>query len=322
MKIFRAFACVALLSVSVFAHAQHDWPSNTIRIVLPYPPGSSGDAIARRITPKLSQELGATIIVENRPGANGNIAMNLVAKARPDGYTLLMGSDIQFAVAPVLFSSLPYDVDRDYVTIGPVASIDLVLVAYKGLQANNLRELVTLAKSKPGQVSFASTGIGSTHQLFIELLKMRAGIDLMHVPFAGTGPATPNLISGEVQLMLFGVPQAIAQINSGMLKPLAVGAANRLPLLPNVPTIAESGYPGYEANNIWALWSPAKTPDAIVQKVRKALVKAVNEPEIKEWYAASGLQRMESEQALTERLKADRKKWAEVIKVNNIKPSE
>jgi tripartite-type tricarboxylate transporter receptor subunit TctC len=310
------------LSVAVCAQPQMGAPGNPIRIVVPYPPASSGDSIARRLAPKLAQEMGNTIIIENRQGANGNIGMFTVAKAKPDGYTFILASDIQFAVVPVLFQNLPYDVDRDFEPVGPAANIDLVIAAYPGLPANNLQELVALAKKKPGQISFASTGIGSTHQLFMELLKMKAGIDMIHVPYAGTGPAIPNLISGEVQMMLLGVPQAVSNINGGRLKPLAVGALQRLPMLPNVPTISESGFPGFEANNVWGVWAPAKTPDAVVKKMRAALVKVTNDPEIKEWYASQGLTRMDSNAVMVARLASDRKKWAEVIKANNIKPAE
>lgn len=323
MRVLGALVCGLSMLVCVAGYAQQPATTgNAIRIVVPYPPGSSGDLIARRIIPRLSQEMGNTIIVENRQGANGNIGMSAVAKAKPDGYTFILGSDIQFAVAPVLFQSLPFDVDKDFEPVGPVAAIDLVVAAYPGLPANNLQEVVALAKKTPGQVSFASTGIGSTHQLFMELLKMKAGIDMIHVPYAGTGPAIPNLISGEVQMMLLGVPQALTNINAGRLKPLAVGALTRLPMLPNVPTIAESGFPGFEANNLWGMWAPAKTPDAAVKKMRAALVTVTNDQEIKDWYATQGLTRVDSNTAMVARLASDRKKWADVIKVNNIKPTE
>lgn len=323
MRVLGALVCGLSMLVCVAGYAQQPATTgNAIRIVVPYPPGSSGDLIVRRIIPRLSQEMGNTIIVENRQGANGNIGMSAVAKAKPDGYTFILGSDIQFAVAPVLFQSLPYDVDKDFEPVGPVAAIDLVVAAYPGLPANNLQDVVALAKKTPGKVSFASTGIGSTHQLFMELLKMKAGIDMIHVPYAGTGPAIPNLISGEVQMMLLGVPQALTNINAGRLKPLAVGALTRLPLLPNVPTIAESGFPGFEANNLWGMWAPAKTPDAAVKKMRAALVTVTNDPEIKDWYATQGLTRVDSNTAMVARLASDRKKWADVIKVNNIKPAE
>ncbi len=323
MRVLGALVCGLSMLVCVAGYAQQPpTTGNAIRIVVPYPPGSSGDLIARRIIPRLSQEMGNTIIVENRQGANGNIGMSAVAKTKPDGYTFILGSDIQFAVAPVLFQSLPFDVDKDFEPVGPVAAIDLVVAAYPGLPANNLQEVVALAKKTPGQVSFASTGIGSTHQLFMELLKMKAGIDMIHVPYAGTGPAIPNLISGEVQMMLLGVPQALTNINAGRLKPLAVGALTRLPMLPNVPTIAESGFPGFEANNLWGMWAPAKTPDAAVKKMRAALVTVTNDQEIKDWYATQGLTRVDSNTAMVARLASDRKKWADVIKVNNIKPAE
>lgn len=303
--------------------AEPAWPNNPVKIVVPYPPGTSGDLIARRLAPAMSQTLGTPVIVENRGGASGNIAMAAVAHASPDGYTLIMGSDIQFSVAPSLYTKLPFDVEKDFEAIGPAAKLELALMAYPGLPANNLRELVELAKSKPGQVRFASTGIGSTHQLFIELLKMRAGIDLLHVPYTGTGPATPNLISGEVQVMLFGIPQALTLSSSGRLKPLAVGALTRVPLMPDVPTISESGFPDFEASNIWGLWAPARTPPRVVAKLRAAVDQAINDPEVHSWYQANGLTPIQGGVgAMLERVRADRAKWAAVIKQNNIQAAE
>jgi tripartite-type tricarboxylate transporter receptor subunit TctC len=306
------------------AYAASDtWPSNIVKIIVPYPPGTSGDLIARRLSPAMGQALGTTVIVENRAGASGNIGMATTANAAPDGYTVIMGSDIQFSVAPSLYPKLSYDVEKSFEPIGPAARLELALMAYPGVPANTLRDLVKLVKDRPGQISFASTGIGSTHQLFMEQLKMQGGLDMMHVPYTGTGPATPNLVAGEVQVMLFGIPQALALSANGRLKPLAVGALQRLPLMPDVPTIAESGFPGFEASNIWGLWAPAKTPPVITQKLRDALEKAVNDPELQKWYASTGLTPVDGGvAAMTTRIRADRKKWADVIRTNKIQAAD
>ncbi|GGX19169.1 MFS transporter [Pigmentiphaga litoralis] len=317
-----AGACCLTLTASAFA-ASGAWPTNIVKIIVPYPPGTSGDLIARRLSPAMGQALGTTVIVENRGGASGNIGMAATANAASDGYTVIMGSDIQFSVAPSLYPKLSYDVETSFEPVGPAARLELALMAYPGVPANNLRELVKLVKDKPGQISFASTGIGSTHQLFMEQLKMQGGLDMMHVPYTGTGPATPNLVAGEVQVMFFGIPQALALSANARLKPLAVGSLQRLPLMPDVPTIAESGFPGFEASNIWAVWAPAKTPPEVVHKLRDALEKAVNDPDVRKWYASTGLTPIDGGvEAMTTRIRADRKKWAEVIRANKLQATE
>ena len=224
---------VALLPAAVLA--AQSWPDNPVRVIMPYPPATSGDLITRKVAPFLSQKLGASFFVENRAGANGNIGMKVARDAAPDGYTFISATDIQYAVSPALYANLPYDFDRDFVPVAP-----------------------------PGKITYASTGVGSTHQLFMELLKMRGGFDMVHVPYKGTGEATPDLISGQVQVMFFGVTQALAQVKAGQLKVLAVGSPERLPELPDAPTIAESGFPGFTSTNIWGVMAPAGTPEPII----------------------------------------------------------
>jgi tripartite-type tricarboxylate transporter receptor subunit TctC len=310
----------AALAVAGCAFAQ-GWPSAPVKLVVPYPPGSSGDLIARRLAPGLGNAIGGSVIVDNKPGANGNIAMQFVAAAPPDGHTFLVGSDIQFAVTPAFDQKLPFDVEKNFETVGPIANIDLVLMATTSLPAKDLREAVALAKQDPQRLNYGSTGIGSTHQLFVELMKLRGGFNVTHVPYSGTGAALPSLIKGDVHIMFLGVPQAIAQTQSGRLKPLAVGSPTPLSVLPGVPTISESGLPGFEANNLWALWAPAKTPQATVDKMRGALAATINDPAAKKWYADNGLRYPEGGvNALNARLQADRVKWREVIRASGISP--
>jgi tripartite-type tricarboxylate transporter receptor subunit TctC len=305
---------------AVAATAPTPWPASPVRLIMPYPPASSGDLITRKVAPFLAQKFGAPFFVENRPGANGNIGMKTARDATADGYTFVSASDIQFAVSPVVYANIPYDFDRDFTPVAPLARVINVIVATKSLEANNLKDLVALAKAEPGKISYASTGVGSTHQLFMELLKMRGGFDLVHVPYKGTGEATPDLISGQVQVMFFGVTQALTQAKAGQLKILAVGSPERLKELPDVPTIAESGFPGFTSTNFWGVLAPAGTPQPIVARLRQAIAEALDDPDIRAWYQLSALTPMDggAEQMVKE-VHDERAKWADVIKAANIK---
>jgi tripartite-type tricarboxylate transporter receptor subunit TctC len=331
MRLCRLLTRVTLLLVPVIGlaslaaavqpgSAADSWPTNPVRLIMPYPPASSGDLITRKVSGFLSKKFGASFYVENRPGANGNIGMKAAKDAAPDGYTFVAPSDIQMAVSPVVYANLPYDPDRDFVPVAPLARITNVVVATKSLQANNLRELIALAKANPTKISYASTGVGSTHQLFMELLKMRGGFDMVHVPYKGTGDATPDLISGQVQVMFFGVTQALTQVAAGQLKVLAVGSPERLPELPDVPTVAESGFPGFTSSNIWGVWAPAGTPEPIVASLRAGIAEALTDAEIRDWYRVSALTTIDGGvDAMMKMLRADRAAWPKVIKAANIK---
>jgi tripartite-type tricarboxylate transporter receptor subunit TctC len=305
---------------SPLAAAQTAWPTNPVRLIMPYPPASSGDLITRKVAPVLAQKFGAPFFVENRPGANGNIGMKTAKEAAPDGYSFVSASDIQFAVSPVVYANIPYDFDRDFVPVAPLANVINVIVATKSLPANNLKELVALAKAEPGKISYASTGVGSTHQLFMELLKLRGGFDLVHVPYKGTGDATPDLISGQVQVMFFGVTQALTQMKAGQLKILAVGSPQRLPELPDVPTIAESGFPGFTSTNFWGVLAPTGTPAPIVASFRQAIADALADPDVRAWYRLSALTPMVGGvDEMVKEVHDEHAKWSDVIKAANIK---
>ena len=235
----------------------------------------------------------------------------------------MSASDIQFAVSPAVYANLSYDMDRDFTPVAPLARIINVIVANRNLKANNLRELVALAKAQPGKFTYASTGVGSTHQLFMEMLKMQGGFDLVHVPYKGTGEATPDLISGQVDVMFFGVTQALTQANAGQLKILAVGSPNRLPQLPDVPTIAESGFPGFTSTNIWGVMAPAGTPDPIVVKFRAAIALALADPDIRAWYRTSVLSTLDGgTDEMMRTIREERATWPQVVKAANIKLTE
>jgi len=305
--------CVTLLALVHTASAQ-TWPSKPVRLVIAYSAGGSGDIVARALAQKMSEAWGEPVIVENRPGATGSIGTTYVAKAAADGYTVLLGSDVEFAVSPAAGVKLPFDPEKDFDPVSLVALLQLVLVASPSLPANNLTELIALAKSQGGRINYASTGLGSTSQLSIELLKKRGGFDLVHVPYKGGGQALPDLISGQVQVMQLGLPQSLPHLRAGRLKALAVAAASRLPALPDVPTVAEQGFPGYSVNNSWSLFVPAGTPHAVVARIQSETVRILSLPDVRERFIQSGLDPVGSApEDLAARMREDRAKWTQVI---------
>jgi tripartite-type tricarboxylate transporter receptor subunit TctC len=323
MRFLKALTLVAACLVPTCAWAQGAWPAGPIKFVVPYPPSTSGDLVARKLAPLIGQAIGGTVVIENRGGANGNIGMELVASAPADGHTFIVGSDIQFAVAPALYSKLPYDVDKGFTTVGPMARVELVLMANPSLNVSSVKELIDLAKSKKREISYGSTGVGSTHQLFTELFKMRGGFDMLHIPYKGSGQAIPDLLAGQIQVMFMGVTQSLPHIASGKLKPLAVGALSRLPQVPDIPTMSESGFANFEAYNYWGLWAPSGTPQPIILRMQEALSRALDNPDLKAWYDSSVLTVLAGgANALDQNVKRDRARWAEVIKANKIEVNE
>jgi tripartite-type tricarboxylate transporter receptor subunit TctC len=319
MKLSNFLLCVLCL-VALPAVAQ-TWPAKPIRLVVPYPAGGSGDIVARAIAQKMSDGLGQQVVVDNRAGANGNIGTEVVARSPGDGYTLLLATDIQFAISPAIGVKLPYDPVKDFEPVSLVAFVDLILAANPSLPVSNMKELVAYAQAHPGQVNYASTGSGSTHHLSIELLKAQGGFDVTHVPYKGSSQALPDLIANQVQLMQLGVPQTLTYLQSGKLKALGVGSAKRLAVLPDVPTIAEKGFPGYEANNAWCLYAPAGTPREVVNRLNAEVVRVVALPDVRERFIASGLDPVGSTPAeLARRMKDDTDKWAKLTRQINFKP--
>jgi tripartite-type tricarboxylate transporter receptor subunit TctC len=307
-------AVLTLLAACTGASASaQTWPSRPIKLVVPYSAGGSGDIVARGIADKLTRSLGQAIVVENRPGASGNIGTADVANSAADGYTLLLGSDIQFAINPNFWPDLPYKVQQ-FAPVSLVATVDLVLTATPSLDVSNLRQLISLAKRKPGTINYGSTGPGSTHELAMELLQKLGGFKLTEVPYKGSAQAIPDLLSGQLQIMLMGVPQSLGFMRSGKLRALAVGSPARLAALPDVPTIAEQGFPGFEANNYWCLYAPAGTDKKIIEKLQQATAHAIAEPDLRARFLATGLSPVGSTpQELSARISTDSAKWAKVI---------
>lgn len=315
---FRTIAAIALCVASNSADAQGNWPTQPIKLIVPYAAGASGDIAARKLAPIIGNNVGGSVIVENRSGANGKIAMDAVANSASEGHTFLFGSDVQFAILPAL-NILPADAEKAFSVVGPVMRVEVALLVNPKLGVNTVPELLALAKSKPGQISFGSVGVGSTHHLAVEVMKMRAGMDMTHVPYKGTGQALPDLISGEIQLMFMGIPQALPLIQNGPLKAIAVGSAERLSQIPNVPTLAEAGFPGLEVNNYWGVWAPASLAEIAKDKMRLALQDALKRQEIQAWFRDGNVSAINGgAEALTSMLRADRIKWSDVISKNKI----
>nr|WP_315595762.1 tripartite tricarboxylate transporter substrate binding protein [uncultured Cupriavidus sp.] len=314
-------ACLALQPALLHAaESAASWPTRPVTIVVTYPPGGGADLMARLIAPGLGRELGQTVIVENRPGAGGQIGASYVAKAAADGYTLMVDAS-SYAVNPSLYPRLPYDPAKAFRAIGVLARYPNVLVANPAFPAATVKDVVALAKQKPGTVAFASSGNGSAQHLSGVLFEQRAGVDLLHVPYKGGGPAMTDVIAGQVPLFFANVASSLQHIKAGKLRPLAVTSHARTSALPAVPTMAEAGVAGYEVYEWNAAFLPASTPDAIVAKLSDALQKVMNSPEIRQRVAELGGEVVAAPPAEATRfIDTQTRLWAKVIKDGNVKP--
>lgn len=261
-------AALATVAAAVPARAQ-TWPAKPIRLIVPYPPGGTTDLLGRGIGQKLSESLGQQVVIENRPGAGGSIGADLAAKSRPDGYTLLLGTIATHAINPNLYPDNPYDPVKDFAPVALVATMPNLLVVNPSVPAKSVRELIALARSKPGALAFASAGSGTTQHLSGEIFKKMAGIDMLHIPYKGNAPAVTDLVGGQVQVMFDNIPISLQQVRAGKLRALAVTGPKRSGVLPDVPTIAEAALPGYSVTSWFALFAPAGTPAAIVARLNK-----------------------------------------------------
>jgi tripartite-type tricarboxylate transporter receptor subunit TctC len=320
-RLTRRAAAIALSAICVVAAPAlaQDFPTRPVTIVVAQPPGGGTDIIARIMADQLSRTLGQTFIVENRPGAGTVVGSASVANATPDGYTLLMGLTASIAVNPSLFANLPYDPIRDFAPIGMVAKFPFVVIVSNNLPVHSIKELIALAKEKPGQINFASGGNGTGQHLATELFKLETGINLTHVPYRGAAPAYTDIMSGQVPVFFDNLSSALGQIKSGTVRALAVTGTERSALLPDVPTVAESGVPEYQYYVWFGLWAPKKTPQPIVEKLHAAVEKALQTPEAREHIAAAAGVPFEMPLADIEPfVKAEIAKWADVVKRANI----
>ncbi len=291
------------------------YPDRPIRLVVPYPPGGATDIIGRVVAQRLSVALGQQVIVDNRGGASGNIGAAAVAKAAPDGYTLLMGALTSHSIIQTLESkTINYNLEKDFAPITMVGSVPLVFVVHPSVPANNLKELIAYAKSRPGYLTYASSGAGAPQRMAAELFKRAAGVDMLHVPYKGSGPAMADLIGGQVLTMVETVPAAQGFIKSGKLRALAVTTPERISMLPDVPTAGEAGLPGFVVSSMFGVLAPANTPKEIVDKLNAELVKILQVPEVKEQLLQQGAYAIStSPQQTAERIKKEIGMWATVV---------
>ena len=311
---------VFLFNLVSVASAQDTYPSKPIRLVLPQPPGGAVDIVARQLAQRLAESMGQQVVVDNRPGANGIIAAELVAKAPADGYTLLLAVDTNLVVNPNLYRQLPYDPYRDFSPISVLAKVGLVLVAHPSVPANSVTELIALAKANPGKLNYASLGSGTQQHLGMELFKSIAGINITHIPYKGTAPAMADLLGGAVSIMFTGMPSALAQAKSGKLKLLAVTSPERSGLAPQLPTMVEAGVPGFELSAWFGLLAPANSPVRVIERLTQEVAKAVANREFRTNLQNQGLDPLGSTpEAMLALMKSDTEKWARVIRDSGAK---
>ena len=314
---------LALVSIVVFAYpaaAQSDYPSRPVRILVPSSPGGGTDILARVLADHLSRSMGGQFFVENRPGAGQMIGIEAVARAAPDGYTLLMAAST-LAINPAMYRKVSYDALKDFAPITQVAGLPNVLLVHPSLPARSPQELIALAKDKSGHLTYASAGIGTSPHMGMELFKSMAGIDLVHVPFRGTGPAVTEMLSGRVPVGLSNTLTAIPHIEAGTLRALGVTGTRRAEALPKIPTIAEAGVPGYDAMQWYGLLAPAGTPAAIVQRIAADVAAALRLPDVKERLAADGAEAVGgTPAAFAALIKEELDKWAKVARAAGIEP--
>ena len=316
-----ALRAVALpLALAATAALAQDYPSRPIHMIVPYPPGGGTDIVARVITEPLGQALGQPIIIDNRGGAAGNVGTEAAARATPDGYTMLFTLS-SHTINPKLYAKLPFDVERDFVPIGLAANIPQILVANPSLPANNVQELIAYAKANPGKLNFASVGTGSPGHIAGELFKLRTGVDIVHVPYKGGGPAVTDTLGGQVQLLFVSMPAAWQFVKSGRLKAFAVTSDKRSVVAPDIPTLAEAGVPDCVVNSWYGALVPAKTPPAAVAKLAAALAKVVQSSDVKERLLLQGAEATTSTPQEFDALIHDElAKWDYVIRAAKIKP--
>ena len=321
MKIAFAKSVFLLVNV-VFTMSQislaQEYPTKPIKIVIPFPPGGGADVLMRPLSKKLSELLGQSIILDNKPGANGNIGADYVAKSAPDGYTLLLGNS-SLSISTALYTQLTYDPIKDLTPSAVMVNTPSVLVANPKFKAKNITELIDLAKQDPGKINYSSAGIGSTPHLGMELFGIATGTKYTHIPYKGGGPAVSALLANEVDILITNTSTILAQVQAGKLTPLGTTTLKRTPILSSVPTISET-VPGYELNTWYGIFGPAGVPKHIVQRLNQAFIQCLNSPEIKQQLVSLAYDpEPGSAEALAILLKKDNANWAQVIKITGIK---
>ena len=313
-------AAVALICASApSAGAAPDYPTRPVRLLVPFAPGGGADALARIITPRLTETMGQQWVVDNRGGAGGNIAAETVARAGPDGYTVFMGFSTVLTVNPSLYK-LSFDMQKDLQPVTLLATAQYILVVNPSVQASSVKELVALMKQKPKSLNFASAGVGSPLHLAGELVQRRAGVQMVHIPYKGGGPAAAAVLANEAQVLFGSVASSLPHVKSGRLKALATTGLKRAKVAPDLPTMAESGFPGFDVTTWYSLMVPAGTSANIVKRMRDDAIKALQRPDVQQVMAAQGLEvETSTPQELAQRIRAETKTWADLIKSAGIK---
>ena len=313
----RATLAVALMLLPVLALGQASYPNRPIRMIVPFAPGGASDFVARIISPKLGELLGQSIVIENKPGASGNIGMEAAAKAAPDGYTIYLGNIGTISINPAVFNNLPVNPQKDFIPVTLVADVPSVLIAGANVPVNNVAELVALAKAKPGELNFASPGSASMNRLEMEQFLKVANVKIVHIPYkGGAGPAVTGMLGGETQLMFVTLSSAISFIQAGKLKALAISTTKRIDALPQVPTMVEAGYPEMVSSSWQGVFVPAGTPRPIVEKLHAAVVATMEAPETRQRFANGGVNVVTSKtpEDFASFVAAEATRWSKVAK--------
>jgi len=315
----RGFLALAVLGAGTTASAA-DYPDHPVRLVVPFPAGGGADALARTIMPKVGEILGQPIVIDNRPGAGGNIGSEFVARAVPDGYTLLYGTNGTHAINQTLYGKLPFDPQRDFEPVSRMTRIAAMMVVNPAVPAKSVAEFIQYARTHPGTLSFASAGNGTTSHLAGELFKSMAGIDLLHVPYRGGGAAMTDLIGGQVTMMIDVMPNAFPQARAGKVRALAVTTARRFPSAPDVPTIAESGVPGFEMSAWDGILAPEGTPRPVIDRLNDAIRRALDDPQLKQTLQERGAETVAgTPEEFARHIAAETAKWAKIVRQSGAK---
>ena len=310
------FAAGALLAAVAGAQS---YPVRPVRVIVNFPPGAGVDIATRIVTAKLGEALGQQFVIDNRAGAAGNIGVELAARAAPDGYTLLSGT-AAIAISQTIFSKISYDLNRDFAPVAMIASAPFVLAVHPALPAKTLQEVIALAKARPGQLTYATPGTGSSPHLAFELFKMQAGIDVLHVPYKGMVPAVTDVIGGSVSMTLGNTLTVMPNVRNGRLRGIAITTAKRSAIAPELPTFSEAGLPGFQSGTWYAILAPAKTPRDIVAKLNSAIIKIVHEPDVSAKLLAQGAEPLNATpEQMREFLSAEIAKWGKVAKASGAK---
>ncbi len=309
-----------VLALLAFSLQAQTYPNKPIRLVVPFAPGGSSSIVARAVAAEMEKGLGQPIVIDNKPGGGGNVAMVEVAHADPDGYTLIIGHVGSLAMNPFMYDKLPYDVNRDFAPVSLLAIVPAIFVVHESVPAKNLREFVALAKKEPGKLNYGSAGNGSAGHLAMEYLKQVTGIEIQHVPYKGTGPNIIDLVAGRTQASSAGTPPLMPHVKSGKLRVIAVGTAKRLHALPDVGTVAEQGYPGFETSQWYGLNAPAKTPEPIIQRLYAEAAKAARSASVAERFKADDAEAVGSTPAeYAAFIKKEQERWSKVVRAAKIK---